>query len=131
MRRPSSGASADDLRKRRARQVDLRDEAAGMRVRHSIAVRTRIATRDEDDDRRRWPGRKVLGHLEAIGVRQLDVQQDDTRAKLLDLVEGFGAIGCFPDHVKPVRLQELASSGPKVAMIVDDQHGRSHRPMVF
>jgi hypothetical protein len=66
------------------------------------------------------------GHLEAVDVGQLDVEQDDARPKRLDRRDGRRAVLRLPHHAEPFGLEQRAGQRPEMRVIIDDQHGRPH-----
>jgi hypothetical protein len=85
------------------------------------SVRASSAARDEHD---RGSGRlrgEALGHREAVHTGQLDVEQYNLRAKAASLLHGRLAVGCFPEHVEPVGLQQRSRAATEAGVVIHDQ----------
>ncbi len=71
-----------------------------------------------------------MGNIEAVGVRQLNVEQDQIRASALDLHKGRGAVLGLPHDFEPFGLEKGSGDRPELLVIVDDEHALSHARMV-
>jgi hypothetical protein len=56
--------------------------------------------------------------------------QDDRGPQDGDGFHGFRPVPCLPDDLEALGLQQRPGRGPERRMIVNDQHGRTHGPMV-
>jgi len=71
-----------------------------------------------------------MGDIEAVGVRQLNVEQDEVRASALDLGEGRGAVLGLPHDLESFGFEKGSGDRPELLVIVDDEHALSHARMV-
>ena len=110
---------------RRAGELILGQEAGG-RAGRGPAVVARLAGRGQHRDRSRVLGRgggQPPGHLEAVGVRQLDVEQHQARPDRPGRVGGFRAGGRLRDR-EAGGLQRAPGKCPEAVVVVDDQDRR-------
>jgi hypothetical protein len=64
----------------------------------------------------------LLRHLEAIEVRQLNVEHDDLGAEAIRSSERGRCVFSLADDIKAFCLQERPRECPEASVIVDDQH---------
>jgi hypothetical protein len=71
-----------------------------------------------------------LGDLEAVDVREPDVEQDELRPQPPDTRDGRLAVGGLPNHLHSIRLEQCPRGPPEVLVIVDDQDRPQHTKIV-
>ena len=94
------------------------------------AERASPAAGDEHD---RGGGRlrgEPLGHREAVHPGQLDVQQDDLRAKAPRLRDRRRPVGRLAENLEPVGLEQRSCARPEPGVVIDDEHGPVHDSIV-
>ena len=84
--------------------------------------------RDQDHVRFRQTGvsGETLGEIEAALLSKADVQEDDLRLELIDLLQRLGAGGSDADHVDPLTLEKSARRLEKGGAVVHDQAAQRH-----
>ena len=70
------------------------------------------------------------GDVEAVDVRQLDVEQHEVGPQAARLGDAGGAVGGLADDVEALRLQQHARARTKGGVVVDDEDGQSHREAI-
>lgn len=73
---------------------------------------------------------ELLGHCEPVQVGQPDIEHDGAGAQLLNSGNSVGSGGGLADHLESVGFQQCACRDPELAMVVHDQHGWPHKPIV-
>jgi hypothetical protein len=121
---------ADERGKRRARELPLRNESSRTGGLKPRAIGRRLTAGNEHDRGRIPLRREPLGHGEAVNTGKLDVEQDDLRSLARDRRDRLIAVGGLTDDCEALGLQQRPRGLPKLGVIVDDQHGRTHRAMV-
>jgi hypothetical protein len=94
------------------------------------AISRRLTARNEHDHGRIPLRRQPLGHGEAVDTGKLHVYQHDLRPHPLDRRDRLSAVGCLGDDREALGLQQRSRGLPKLGVIIDNQHGRAHRPIV-
>jgi hypothetical protein len=82
-----------------------------------------LAARDEDDPRGDSQSHQVCGHVEAVAIRQPDVQEDHIRPDVGHGLQGAGCIVCLTDHLQPLSLEQRSCLLPEGGVVVNDQVG--------
>jgi hypothetical protein len=113
-----------------SRPIALRDESARRRRAEARAERGGVTARDQHHGRRVERLGETRCHDESINVRELDVEQDNLRPELRDCPEHAFPIGTLADNVVPFGLEQRARRRPEHLVVVDDQHGRTHRSIL-
>src|SRR4029453_15867958 len=85
-----------------------------------------VPARREDARRRVLELPQALGDLEAVEVRQLDVEQDEVRVKLPGNGHRRLPVRGLADDLVTLRLEQRPGARPKAGMVVDDQHCHMH-----
>src|SRR5215217_2254513 len=96
-------------------ELRLRDEAA-----HPVA-----AGGQHDRGRAAVLG-QARGHLEAVDVGQLHVEQHHIRVEARHGVEGAQPVLRLADHVEALALEQHPGAGPEARVVVDDEDGGGH-----
>src|SRR3954447_11286465 len=110
-----------------AGQLRLRHEAARPRGVHERPEVRAVATRGEDDLRASLAVAHELGaDVEAVGVGELDVQEDDLRPQAAALRDGRRAVLRLAHDVESLRFQHDARARPEGRVVVDDQDRVGH-----
>src|SRR5215218_9212846 len=109
-----------------ARELALGDEAAGAGGADPIGDVRGVARGRDDHDRRAGPARELLRHREAVGVGQVDVEQDDVGGELAHRTDAVRAVPRLADDGVALRLEQPARTAPEAAVVVDDEDGERH-----
>ena len=109
MRQPEAD-SPQQPGQRRAGQCLLVEETADRCAGNLVAVGGRRPTGDQQHHRREVHGRQPAGDLEAIGPRQLDVQQNHVWSQGPGLRERLVAVAGLTDDGETVGLQERTAA---------------------
>jgi hypothetical protein len=106
---------------RRGRELRLRDEAERGAAGDEPAEVVAVQARGEDRADGRVEAAEPLRDLEAVEVRELDVQQDDVGPVLPRGPDAADAGLGLRDDDEAVALEELPGRRPERAVVVDDQ----------
>ena len=74
---------------------------------------------------------EALGDREPIGSGQSDIEQHERRTEVLGQARRRLAVLGLADHAVAVGLEEGARSRTEVGVVVDDQDGAQHGPMML
>jgi hypothetical protein len=72
----------------------------------------------------------MVGYDKPVEVGQLNVHQDKIGASVPCLGDGLGPVTSLTDDNESLRLQHRPGGTAEVFMVVDDQHRRSHAPIM-
>src|SRR5436190_1519279 len=109
-----------------AGEIALGDEASGAASGYERAEVGRVAAGGQDHGRSAVVGRDPLGDLEAVEVREVDVEKHQIRVQAAGLHDGRRAVRSLADHVVALGLQQHPGGGPEGRMIVDYENGGAH-----
>src|SRR5215208_911276 len=107
-------------------ELRLRDEAA-----HPVASGEEpevfhVAAGGQHDRGRAAVLGQARGHLEAVDVGQLHVEQHHVRVEARHGVEGAQPVLRLADHVEALALEQHPGAGPEARVVVDDEDGGGH-----
>ena len=91
-----------------------------------MTVRGSFPARDQHDRGRVRGAGKQLRDREAVQTWELDVEQDDLRAKLRGCGDRRVAVGRTADDGEALGLQQRRRRFAEVGVVVDDQNARAH-----
>src|SRR5450755_2021088 len=106
-------------------KVAFRDEPARSAGRDERPVVRAVAAGGKDHRGRALELRELLGHLEAVDVGKLNVEQDQLGAALTHCVDAFDPSSGLINR-EAFRLKQRASAGAKTCAVVDDQSVLHH-----
>src|SRR5687768_10903356 len=81
-----------------------------------------VVTRRQDDRGRGAVDQQALGDVEALGVGQVHVEEDEIGAPGAGSLKRLGARAGLGDDLEPVRLEHPARACAEALVVVDDQH---------
>ena len=106
-----------------SRQLVLRHEAEDAATREPRSVGARIAARRQDDERWRAIDGECARDLEALDVRQADVEQHEVGPKRARGGEAGRSVGRFADDAEAVGLEDRSCLNAEGTVVVDDEDG--------
>ena len=122
-RRPTSGSVAPehraDARRELARRERLRDVVVGPELEPRDAVDLLVA-RGQHDDRQRRDRADRLAEVEAVGVRELEVEDREPDVVPLERLQPLGAAR-RPDDPEALALEVRADDRGDVLLVLDEQ----------
>src|SRR6266511_1149624 len=123
-------ASGDEGKECTPGEFALWDEAPNRALGQSSPVRRDVAGRHEHDRRAVRFSRQPLGDLEAVDVRELDVEQDHLRVEPAYSGDRRLRVIGFAHYVEAFGLQQGPGERPEPGVVIDDEHGERHRNIV-
>src|SRR5262245_14790054 len=120
-RRPSIALASEELRYCRPGEIALGDEPTGAAAGDERTKVRRVAAGRQNDGGSAVVCGDLLGYLEAVEVRKVDVEQDEVRVQAMGLGDGSRAVGGLADHVVALCLEQHPGGRPKRRVIVDDE----------
>src|SRR5215213_1839012 len=128
---PVACRSSDQCRDRLAAQLSLGDEAPRGADGDLLAEVRPLPGRGEHDRRALAGGAQTGGDLEAVEVGKLNVEQDQVGVELADGLERRSPVLRLADHHVAVGLEHPPRAEPEARVVVDDQDGGRHAPIVL
>src|SRR4051812_18594218 len=103
-RGPPAASSSDELRERGAGELPLRDEPARTAAVHEGSEVRAVTARRQDHEWGAEHAGDARSDVEAVEVREVDVQQHQIGMELPCRSDGAHAVRGLTDHVEPLAL---------------------------
>jgi hypothetical protein len=123
-------ASAEQRPDRSNRQLRLRDEAARRALGNQRAEIAEMETRGEDHLHRQVKRGELLGNVEAVGVGQLHVNEDEIWFMFAGKLNATRPRYRLSNDREALGVEHFAQSAAEGGVVVDDENPSAHEQIL-